>query len=89
MPDVDMDKLSQIEKLTRLVSMEIGVGMKQRNMHGYGFLLMMFSFGGNEMTYVSSAQRSDMIKMLKEFLAKQELGIVDELGRRNRDKRNP
>jgi hypothetical protein len=40
---------------------------------GFGFALFIFDYGehGN-MFYISSAQRDDMVKTLKEFIAKQE-----------------
>lgn len=38
----------------------------------YGFTLMMFDFGeGGHLTYISNAQREDMILAVKEWLIKQ------------------
>jgi hypothetical protein len=38
----------------------------------YGFTLMLFHFGeGGHLTYISNAQREDMILAIKEFLVKQ------------------
>ena len=34
----------------------------------YGFALMLFSFDGPEFTYVSNAERTTMIKTMKEFI---------------------
>lgn len=40
---------------------------------GWGFCLMMFTFGeGGNFFYVSDAQREDIIRTMKEFIAKQE-----------------
>ena len=38
----------------------------------WGFCLMMFQFDGDEFTYISNAQRVDMIKFLREFAGKLE-----------------
>jgi hypothetical protein len=38
---------------------------------GYGFSLLMFGFSpNNELFYVSSAQREDMIRTMQEFIQK-------------------
>lgn len=40
---------------------------------GMGFTLLLFDFGeGGNMFYMSSADREDMIKAMKEFISKQE-----------------
>lgn len=40
---------------------------------GMGFSLLLFDFGdGGNMFYLSSAQREDMLKAMKEFISKQE-----------------
>jgi hypothetical protein len=38
---------------------------------GWGFALLVFTYGGGTMTYISSAQRADMILAMQEFLRKQ------------------
>ena len=39
---------------------------------GFGFTLLMFSFGENGSTfYISDAQRDDMLKAMQEFIDKQ------------------
>jgi len=40
----------------------------------WGFALMIFNFNGAEFTWISNAQRADMLKALKEFIAKHESG---------------
>lgn len=53
----------------------VGRAIKDEMPHGWGFTLMMFEFGeGPGFFYLSSAQRADMVKMLKEFLEKLEKG---------------
>jgi hypothetical protein len=38
---------------------------------GWGFTLMLFSYGeGGNLFYISSAERSDVLNMLREFLQK-------------------
>lgn len=36
----------------------------------FGFTLLLFSYDGPEITYISSAQRADMIKTMQEMIAK-------------------
>ena len=43
----------------------------------YGFLLMVFTFDGNELTYLSNAERDGMLTLLEEFVKRQRSGIVD------------
>jgi hypothetical protein len=37
---------------------------------GYGFTLLIFQFNGPELFYISGANRADMIKTMREFIAK-------------------
>lgn len=42
---------------------------------GWGFTLMMFSYGeGGNTTYISTARREDMLKALREMIEKLEAG---------------
>lgn len=52
----------------------MGRDLKGRMPEGWGFALLMFDYGTSEgsMFYLSSAERSDMLKAMKEFIAKQE-----------------
>ena len=36
----------------------------------YGFTLILFSYEGSELTYISSSERSDMIRLLQEMISK-------------------
>jgi hypothetical protein len=47
----------------------------------HGFALLLFSFNGPEMTWISNAKRGDMLKVLKEMIQHFEEGTADELGR--------
>ena len=60
---------AQIEKDLRDIGQAIGKSLPE----GYGFNLLIFNFGeGGATFYISNAQRDDMIKAMKEFIAKQE-----------------
>ena len=78
-----IEPITTIEELTRLIALDIGANLKAKRVH-FGFALLMFSFDGPELTYVSNAERKDMLKALKEFIARNEAGTDDELGRRTR-----
>lgn len=50
---------------------EIGQLLKAACPPGYGFNLLVFTFGeGGNMFYCSNAQREDMIRAMQEFIAK-------------------
>ena len=50
---------------------EIGTLLKQACPLGFGFSLLVFSFGeGGSMFYTSNAKREDMIRAMQEFIAK-------------------
>lgn len=51
---------------------EIGATIAPTLPHGWGFALFLFSFGeGGSTFYISNANRSDMLRMLEEFQARQ------------------
>mgnify|MGYP001609691257 CR=1 FL=1 len=59
--------LEQAENCAR----DIGRIIKKSMPEGWGFSLVLFSFGEDGlMTYLSSGQREDCIKMLEELLTK-------------------
>jgi hypothetical protein len=47
----------------------------------HGFALLIFAFEGPELTWISNAERDDMVKALKELLERFEAGSADELSR--------
>ena len=50
---------------------EIGALLRSACPPGYGFSLLIFSFGeGGNLFYTSNAQREDMIRAMQEFIAK-------------------
>lgn len=83
---VDLIKLAQLEELNRQFTIVIDAELTRRGLKGsVGFALLMFSFGeGAEMTWASNAERAEMITALKEFIAKNEGGELDELNRNKR-----
>lgn len=65
-------ELRGVEASAREIGQIIGAGLPP----GWGFGLMIFRFGesvGKESTWVSNAQRADMVKFLREFADKLEL----------------
>lgn len=57
----------EAEKVLR----DIGLRLRSAMPPGYGFSLLIFSFGeGGNMFYTSNAQREDMIHAMQEFIAK-------------------
>jgi hypothetical protein len=76
--------LLYLEELTRLIALEIGLRFTRDKQRQAGFCLIMFSMTGPELTYVSNAEREDMITTLKEFIANHEAGIEDDYGIRER-----
>jgi hypothetical protein len=51
---------------------EIGLMLGRAVPPGYGFTLLLFSFGpGGHMFYTSNANRDDMVRAMREFIAKQ------------------
>jgi len=57
----------QVEQLLK----DLGHFLKDAMPPGYGFSLLIFGFTpNNELFYLSSAQREDMIRTMQEFIAK-------------------
>jgi len=80
---VDMAKLARMEDKNRQIGKLIGKSIEASG-GGYGFALLMFSFEGSEMTWISNAERTDMVTALKEFIETVEAGGEDELGKQKR-----
>lgn len=59
----------EIKTLLRRIAMWIADGLPK----GWGFTLFLYEFApGNSMFYICNGQREDMIKAMKEFIAKQD-----------------
>ena len=67
-----MSRCSEVrdEKIEELLR-DMGRKMKATMPPGYGFSLLIFGFHPrNDLFYISSAQREDMIRTMQEFIAK-------------------
>lgn len=52
---------------------ELGEFLNRKMPKGWGFTLQIFSFGKNGSNfYISNANRDDMVKMMKEFIEREE-----------------
>lgn len=50
---------------------DMGQSLREAMPQGYGFSLLIFSYGeGGDLFYTSSAQREDMIRTMQEFIEK-------------------
>lgn len=74
MREVDQEKLERTQELTRMVGRVINSAVQP-----YGFALLIFSFEGPELSYVSNADRDDMVKVLEEFTANLKSGKESEI----------
>lgn len=81
MRPVDPKRLHDLEETAREIGHLIGGAIEQRTGAKQGFCLMMFSFDGPEMTWISNGERADMIKVLKEFQRALETNTADVLSR--------
>lgn len=53
------------------VLQELGTAISARLPTGWGFNLLLFSYGPGSLFYISSAERADVIALMKEFIRKQ------------------
>jgi hypothetical protein len=73
MPDMDPEKIRQMEHAGRELAAVLERVLKEYFAKGderWGFALMLFSFEGPEFTWISNAQRADMVKTMQEFIAR-------------------
>ena len=66
---LDPELLRRLEYMAREVGYLIGHAIRVNGIP-YGFALLMFSYDGPELTYISNAQRDDMVRALEEFIGK-------------------
>ena len=74
MRDLNPEKLRRMEATCREIGHMIGGAIDSIGDEHHGFALMVFSFDGPEFTWISNAQRDDMIRALEEFIAKYRSG---------------
>ena len=63
------EHLRRMEENSRKIAKAIGSTLPQ----GWGFALLIFDFNSPELTWISSAQRKDMVKRLREVADRLEL----------------
>lgn len=67
---VQADVMRRLERMARDCAQQLdAVTNNAFADHVLGFTLFIFSFGGAELTYISNAERPEMIKVLHEFIA--------------------
>ena len=81
MRDIDPKVLHNIEEQARDLGRTIDRGLQERLGQRVGFAVLIFSFDGPELTWLSNAARPDMLKVLRELVARFEAGTADELSR--------
>jgi hypothetical protein len=69
-------KMKYLEQHAREIGEIVGRVINRPGYKEFGFALMLFSFAGPELTWISSAEREDMIKVLKEFQQRLEEGTA-------------
>jgi len=73
MREMDGDKIRSMEAAGRDIakSLQVAFDRFQRgSKEKWGFALMIFSFDGPEFTWISNAQRADMVKTMQEFISR-------------------
>lgn len=63
---MDADKIRKMEAMAREIAEALGRATKR--LPDTGFTLFLYSYQGEEFTYISSANREDMVKMMLEFI---------------------
>lgn len=81
-----MNQREVVEGITRKLLDAIGKkALDFLKSQGFGVTLFAFTFQPGAIAYISTAERSDMIRMLREFIAYQEAGLTtDPPGERGR-----
>jgi hypothetical protein len=77
MRDMDGKRMRAMEATAENIGHLLGKAIETSH-PGAGFALMIFSFEGPEFTYISNAQREDMLKMLEEFIGRMRKGESDQ-----------
>lgn len=69
---------AMVEGVTRKLASEMKPTLDFLKANGIGVTLFAFTFDPGAMAYISTAERADMIRSLKEWIAYQEAGLVTE-----------
>ncbi len=69
----------QLDETCRLLAPRLDATLHAQHGVKTGFVLMVFDFGdGGHLAYVSNAQRDGMIGAVREWLARQEAGLMTD-----------
>ena len=72
MREIDPSQLRYLESKAREIAKLLDKAVNKGQPRRYGFTLLLYSFEGPELTYISNSNRDDMIKTMKELLARWE-----------------
>lgn len=83
MKDIDPAKLRYLEAKAREIGKLIDDAINESITGGqsnkkFGFALLLFSFDGSELTWISNAEREDMTKALEELLSNWKRGKMTD-----------
>lgn len=67
-----------VEAVTKKILSRVRDDLDFLKSHGYGVTIFAFTFEPGAMAYISTSDREDMIRMLKEWIAYQEAGLTTE-----------
>jgi hypothetical protein len=81
MRPIDPKTLHDLEATAREIGHLIGGAVDQLGKGQNGFCLMLYSFDGPELTWISNSNRDDMIKVLSEFKKALKENMADTLSR--------
>jgi len=81
MRNIDPKTLHDLEDSARKLGRALDDVLNPTRPKTAGFALLLFSFDGPELTWISNADRADMLKALGEFMTHAEAGTLDELSR--------
>lgn len=73
MREIDPQKIREMEQAGREIATVLERAIKSYQLSSgerWGFGLFIFSFEGPEFTWISNAQRADMVKTMQEFIAR-------------------
>jgi hypothetical protein len=76
-PPIDPKELAMMEFEARGIANVLERAINKDGVRRKGFMLALFSFQGSELTYISNADRGDMINLLKELLTRWGAGEPD------------
>lgn len=84
MSDIDPAKTRYLESRAREIAQRLDAALNQgHHVSGapkqYGFGLLLFSFNGAELTWISNAERADMIRLFEELLARWRVGDMTDV----------